>query len=465
MATINKISLRRPSPALLSIATMALPLVGVRLVNNGSNFINNILIAQLGPKALAASALAWGLQFSLMALLLASTTAIGICVGNAYGAQDYQQAGKIWRHGMLLVTMMALPVMALLWWVNVFLQAFHQPPPLIDLVQDYCKGYSLAVLPVAWYSATTQMLAGISRARFSFNITLLVLPLTVLMAYGFIFGKGGLPSLGMAGAAYAVTTVYWSMYGFLLLLLFFRQEFEAFQLFHWQEPIQWCLVKRLFHLGWPASLQFGGEFIAILGTTLMMGIFGHTALSAQQMVTQLLSITVVVHFGIAQAVGVHISQAYGAKAYDRLYDYGRMGLYLVSAFTITVGFFFIMYPRFFIHFYINVNDPANVNIVQLATGFFLLTACSQFFDGLRNISTMNLRSLHDPRVPMMWSMLSTWIIGLGGGYLLAHYVQLGPMGYRWSFLLGYALAAVLLIKRFRFKSQALIPLAEGKGFS
>jgi len=72
----------------------------------------------------------------------------------------------------------------------------------------------------------------------------------------------------------------------------------------------------------------------------------------------------------------------------------------------------------------------------------------QLVDGLQVAAIGALRGLKDTRVPMLITMVSYWLVGLGAGVGLAFGLGLAGVGLWYGLVAGLAVAAVWLTRRF-----------------
>jgi MATE family multidrug resistance protein len=92
---------------------------------------------------------------------------------------------------------------------------------------------------------------------------------------------------------------------------------------------------------------------------------------------------------------------------------------------------------------------ANAAVVANAVIFLGAAAAFQLFDGLQVSALGALRGMKDTRGPMLITLLSYWLVGLGSGIALAFPLGFGALGLWWGLVLGLAVAAVALTFRFR----------------
>jgi MATE family multidrug resistance protein len=94
------------------------------------------------------------------------------------------------------------------------------------------------------------------------------------------------------------------------------------------------------------------------------------------------------------------------------------------------------------------NDP---EVVQLASGLMIFAALYQGSDGIQLSASGSLRGLKDTAVPMLFSIIAYWIIGLPLGYILGLTDWLvSPMaaqGFWIGLLIGLTISAILLSAR------------------
>jgi MATE family multidrug resistance protein len=84
----------------------------------------------------------------------------------------------------------------------------------------------------------------------------------------------------------------------------------------------------------------------------------------------------------------------------------------------------------------------------IAAQLLIVAALFQVFDGLQVIGVSSLRGLSDVKVPAIAGFFIYWVVGIGGGYLLAFERNLGAVGVWIGLLVALMLAAGLMVSRF-----------------
>ena len=93
------------------------------------------------------------------------------------------------------------------------------------------------------------------------------------------------------------------------------------------------------------------------------------------------------------------------------------------------------------------DSAANANVIALGVSFLAVAAIFQVVDGAQVVGAGILRGLHDTRVPMIFTFVGYWVIGIGVGVWLAFRAGWGGVGIWTGLALGLAIVAVLMLGR------------------
>lgn len=70
------------------IASLALPMTGSQLINVASSFLCMVMLAQLGPQVLAACALIFSTELSIVVTGLSILFSLSVLIGHAFGEKN-----------------------------------------------------------------------------------------------------------------------------------------------------------------------------------------------------------------------------------------------------------------------------------------------------------------------------------------------------------------------------------------
>ncbi len=438
---------------------LAAPVVFTQLAQISMGFIDTVMVGRLGRMELAGVALGSSVFFTLLLVCMGVMLAVGPMVSQAYGSGDYEPIGRSVRQGLWLGLVLALPAMILLWNIAPILRLLGQMEETTEQAQAYLRAISFGFLPFLWFVALRSFIEGVSRPRPVTVIAFCGVALNIGANYVLMFGKLGFPALGLVGTGVASSIVYWVMFFLLLSYAMRNKEFAAFGLFARLGKPDWHYFREIFRIGWPIGAGLGIESGLFMITVMMMGWISTTALAAHQVAIQCAAFTFMVPLGMGLATSVRVGQAAGRGDPSGMRWAGWTGIGLAVVFMMGSAMTFLIVPRPIVGLYLDLGDPANTDVVQLAVSLLGIAAVFQVFDGIQVSAAGALRGLKDTQVPMVIGLLSYWGVGLTVGYVLGFPYELEAHGLWWGLVMGLGAAAVLLGWRFH-RLTATSPVLE-----
>jgi MATE family multidrug resistance protein len=109
-------------------------------------------------------------------------------------------------------------------------------------------------------------------------------------------------------------------------------------------------------------------------------------------------------------------------------------------------------PRELITFFLDDN-PENAPVIALGVSLLGIAAIFQVVDGAQVVGAGMLRGLHDTRVPMIFTFVGYWGIGIGIGAWLAFARGWQGQGIWVGLAIGLAIVAVLMIWRWTRRDE------------
>jgi MATE family multidrug resistance protein len=424
------------------------PVVAAQLAHISMGFVDTVMVGRLGPDALAGVALGNTLFFFFAIMGMGMVRAVGPMVSQAVGANTPTAVGRSVRQGLWLAAGLGLVILLILSNVEPVLRWTGQRPVAIEGATAYLDAIRWGILPFLGFAALRSFVEGLSRP----------LPVTIIAFVGvavniganelLMFGRWGLPALGLAGTGWASTIVFSFLFGALALFVHRTAPFAEHGVFtRIREPDRTYLGE-LVRIGAPMGASRGVESSLFTMTTVMMGTLGTTALAAHQVAIQCAAFAFMVPLGIGMAGTVRVGQAAGASDEAGARRAGGVAMGLATLFMVGTAVLFWTLPRPLVGLYLDLADPGNAAVVTLAVQLLGVAAVFQLFDGLQVAAHGALQGLKDTRVPMGIAMVTYWGIGLTTGYFWGVWGGGGPQALWWGLVVGLAAAAVLLVLRF-----------------
>ena len=432
-----------PALELVRLLRLAWPVVVGQVGFMAMGVVDVAMVGRLGTVPLAAMALAHTWSFST--LILARGTAHGMdpLVAQAHGAGDPAGASQALIRGMVLATVLAIPVTAAHLVAEPGLALLRQPAELLPLAGAWCAVLGLTVLPSLWFATARQFLQGLERMRPATEAVLLANGLNVVLNHGLMTGAWGLPELGAIGIA-------WSTVGCHVLMLLWlawrmlplRQRYRI--------PLTGVVtvagMVQLLGLGVPVGLQIAVEVWAFNVTNLMMGWLGPRFLAAHLVALNLATVSFMVPVGISAAAATRVGNLVGAGQPWLRSGWMAVGLGVVAMSASAT--LFLSAPGWLAGLY--THEP---EVLAIAVVLIPLAGLFQLVDGFQVVSFGVLRGAGDVRLPMLVPVVSFWAVGLPLAWVLAFKRDLGPQGIWYGLIAALSLAALLLAWRIRVRGR------------
>jgi MATE family multidrug resistance protein len=439
---------------------IAFPLSAAYLAEFAMFLTTKMVVGKLGYHSLAAVGIAGDLSFEFLIVLLALLSVVGVLSAQAFGAGRKEDVGDAVRQGLIVATGLGLPTMVAIWNLDLALVLTNQDPKVVELAEGYLRGLSGAVLPVLWFGVLRNFVAVLSQTVSILIISIIAVVLNYMLTVWLVYGGLGVAPLGLFGAGLSMTIVSWFMFLALILHVYRKPMFRGYGLFVEKWHIHWPLCSEILWLGLPvAGLAFleAGLFTV---TAILSGVIGAKTLAAYQITTAWIGIPFVIAFGLAEATMIRVAHAVGSNSVAAARRAGFLGMGLVMAITAMLVVIPLVFSAEIIHIFIARQDPGYERVSTLASHFLQIGALFMIFDALQAAAARALRGMKDNFVPLWIAGFGYWVLGIGGGSILAFYYDMGGAGLWWGLAAGLAVAACLLSLRFHLFTQPGSPLAK-----
>ncbi len=428
---------------------LALPLVFAQVAQNSMSFVDTLMVGRIGNEALAGIAIGNTVFFFVLIVLSGVLLGVGPIVSQATGADDPATAARATRQGLWMGILLFLPAFVLYWNIHPLLILLGQSPGTAAASSSYLRAISWGLLPALWTMGLRGLLEGRSNTRPIMLISFIGVLLNIGLNDLLMFGRFGIPALGLVGTGYASSVVFTCV--FLMLAVYVHVRYRDLPVFRGIRKPDPLMLKELIRVGGPIGLTLGFEASMFGAAAIAMGTLGKYELAAHQIALQSASISFMVPLGLAIATSVRVGQAIGRKSICGAEVAGHVGMLTCMAVMCVSGLSFWLLPDFIIGLYIDVRDPGNDQVIKFATGFLAIAALFQIFDGLQVCASASLRGMKDTAAAMVLTLISYWCIGAVSGALLCFNMGYRGKGLWLGMTCGLGAAAILLSLRFQWQ--------------
>jgi MATE family multidrug resistance protein len=385
------------------VLRVCLPLVISLSATTVMEFTDRVFLANYSIDAISAALPAGITSYLFLAFFGGVGGYAGVFIAQYTGRGNPQKIGVVLWQGIYftLASGLLLWLLAIVATKPIFALAGH-PEGVRQLEEIYfsilCKG---SVLHVAMATLST-FFTGRGLTRPVMVITFLGVFINIPLDYALIFGRWGLPQLGIEGAAIA-TVVAWGINVLFLAGLIFtaknNHRFGVFSSFRFNRKI----FLRLMRFGIPGSLQFTMDILAFTLFVLLVGRIGKAELAATNIVLSINALAFMPSMGLSQGMSVLVGQALGKKKPALAVFYVRSGCQLILAYILVIDLIFIFAPDFVLAPFMVSEQVTASQQLMLGYGKNLLkiVAAYLFFDALYMVFSGALRGAGDTRFMMI----------------------------------------------------------------
>lgn len=417
LAVQKRLHGRLDNPDYRRVLALALPAVGEQLLNMAVGLADTFMVGHIGAAAVSAVGLSNQAVMLVTTFFSAVATGVTALVARHSGADEPEQANRILHQGYLLATLIGLLFTLLSITLAVpTMHVLQAPAEVVAPGANYLSIAALTFVLASWMFAGNAALRGIGDTRSPMLIMLVVNVVNIVVAYGFIYGPGPLPALGVAGSAIGAAAGR-GVGGLIVTWLLWRGRNGLRLRLRLLLP-DMAQVRRIANVGLPAGAEMLLMRFAMTAYTMTVAALGTQAFAAHQLALQGESLSFMPGFGFAVAATTLVGQGLGARDPARARADGRLAQRMAMLVMSAMGVLFFVFARQIMDVFID--DP---EVIRLGVWPLRLVAFSQPALAMVMVLAGGLRGAGDTRATLAITAGSLWLVRVPLAILLT-----GPFG-------------------------------------
>lgn len=415
-------------------------------------FADNIMIGWYGVHELAAASFVNGIINLFIFTELAFACGMTPVIGENFGQGNFRGAGAALRNGIALNAIIGIAGLLILGIIYIFLDRFGQEEHLLPLIRPYYAIIAVSTLFAFGFNTLKQFTDGVQQPVVAMCILMGGNLLNIIGNWLLIYGKAGFPELGLTGAGISTLVSRIIMLLVLAAYVMRARRFRSFSEGIRSSSASMKSLGRLFSLGFPLALQTAMESATFSLSAIMVGWIGATALAGHQVAMTISQLFFMMMMGLATAVSVLVSDAYGRKNLKDIKEYASKGYMLTFSISAILAVFIWFTRNEVVALF---TDSTEVTAIALS----LLTVlfAYQFGDGLQLCYCNVLRGIQDVKPIALIAFISFFIIAMPSSYLLGFKAGLQTVGVWMGFPIGLTIAGIFYWLRFRYIVKRILP--------
>ncbi len=441
---------------------VALPLV----ISSGSASLmyvmDRIFLTRYSENAMAASLPAGMLHWTLVSLALGTTGYVNTFVAQYQGAGEPRRIGAVVWQGVYLSLIAGAILLCCVPLAPLWFDFFGHEPAIRKLESQFFGVLCYGAFPLLLQSTLACFYSGRGKTKVIMWVNVACAIINGVLDYLLIFGKCGLPPLGIAGAGTA-TVIAWTSGALMYMVALMRHPRRE----HYALTSAWRfdpkLFGRLLRFGVPNGVQLFVDVACWMVFTQMIGSLGAQHLAATSLAFNLNALCFIPVMGMGTAVMTLTGQRIGERRPELAVRTTWLALGMSMGLIGVFAALYVFAPRLILLPYaLSEKSSEFPNLEEHVVQLLRFVAVYSIFDAMATIFSAATRGAGDTRFAFIFSLvagtslllLPTWAAAYFGyrgltipWTAVTVFIMVLGLGYLWRFQQG------------RWKSMRVIELS------
>ncbi len=381
------------TPSIQKIWNISWPIMISLVAQNIVNVTDTAFLGHVGAIELGASAIGGLFYVTLFMVAYGFTTGVQILIARRHGEKDYSAIGAIFDNSFyfLAIATSTITILILLFGPQL-LKPFIASAAVFQASTVYLKYRIFGLFFASSALLFRSFYTGITFTKYISISAAIMAGINVILDYGLIFGKLGLPEMGIAGAGLA------SSISELCALLFFfaitarKAHLAKYKLFAFVKP-DLSIIRSTLDLSLYIMMQFVLSHAVWFGFFLLIEKMGETSLAVSNIIRSIYMLLMIPAWAMSSATSSIVSNAIGDGFSKNVIPIVNKILFFSMGIMLAISFLAAFVPHFMISIYTNdirLQEASVASYYIILGAVFLFSATIVLFNGV--LGTGNTRS-------------------------------------------------------------------------
>lgn len=392
------------------------------------SFTDSVIVGGLGTAEIAAVGLSNQVYFVAELCIFGVTSGASIFSAQMWGKGDKNGIRKVLMLCIIvgLAIGLSIAVISVLFPVYI-LQLFSRDKIVIEMGASYLAIMCFSAVAYSISCSYSSILRSIGSVRMPVTVTTIILGLNTFLGFGLVYGKFGMPNLGLYGAAWGFLIS--RVLEMLIMIIAAYIKFPELRLrISDYFNLKYSFVKEYFAVSTPVIINEIAWSVGVSFYIAAYAYIGTESIAARTIVNNLDKFSWVFFASIGNTCAVMMGHAIGAKDMDKVKHYTRKFIVIFLVVTTLIAISYVLLIPF-------VSKLFNVTQETRQLSIYLTYATS----ALMLIKTFNylfligfIRSGGDTKFGLYIDVVTVWVIGVPAAYFASHILNL-PV--HWAYVL------------------------------
>lgn len=408
---------------------IAVPMILQNLITNFVSMLDNIMVGQVGTAQMSGVSIVNQFIFVFNITMFGAVSGAGIFGTQYFGKGDHEGQKYTVRFRILLsIIVVLIGTVVFLFFgdtlISLFLSKDDSPKMIADTLRygmDYLDIMIFSLLPFAIGQAYASVVRECGETKIPMFSSLAAIGINMILDYGLIFGKLGMPKMGVRGAA--IATVVAKCIEALVVIVWAHTHHDRnkyivglYKGFY----IPGDLSLKILIKGCPLLVN---EFLWSLGMSVIAQCYsvrGIDVVAARNIAGTINNLFNVVYVQLGGALGIIIGTRLGMGKLEEAVDEDRKLTFFNVAASCVAAILMIPFAKIFPLIY-NTED----SIRELASFFIIAQIVATPFWAYTNACYFTLRCGGKTGITFLYDFVFSWFVQIPLAYILANYSGMG----------------------------------------
>ncbi|WP_042680746.1 MATE family efflux transporter [Anaerosalibacter massiliensis] len=422
-----------------TLIKLAIPIMATSFVQMAYNMMDMIWLGRVSTNAVAAAGTAGFFTWFGSSLFLIPKIGAEIGVAQSYGKDDMEAARNYVFHTIQIDIIVGLlyTLFLILFRYNLIKFFNLGDSEVIKMSTDYLVIVSFGMVFYFLNPVFSGIFNGSGNSTTPFIVNAIGLGLNVVLDPMMILGLGPFPEMGIKGAALA--TIISQFIATLIFIKISRDKLTLFCGLNIFRIPDKNYIKKIFKLGFPASLQNGLFAMIAMVIAKIIAQWGPIPIAVQKVGSQIESISWLTAGGFSTALSAFVGQNYGAEEWDRIHEGYKKGLLIVGAIGIFATCLLIFGARPIFRLFI----PNDEEAIKEGIIYLRILGLSQLFMTIEIATGGAFNGLGKTVPPSVVGIIFNGL-RIPASLILSSYTSLGLTGVWWSISMSSVFKGIIL---------------------
>ena len=392
------------------------------LITFAVNLADNIMIGGYSQDALSGVAMVNQIQFLLQMVIGGIGNGMTVLGAQYWGKKQVEPIRRITSIGMVLALAASVAMTLLVYFFPAQTLSLLTNEQVV--IAEGSKYLVIICFSYVLFAVTNVLLASlrsVETVRIGFVVTLTALVVNIVLNYGLIYGRLGMPEMGVEGAAIATLASRFVEFLVVVIYVFFLDKKVSWKI-KYMLHLDKVLFRDYIRVGLPLILSSSIWGLAMSAQTAILGRLGEETIAANSIATTIFQVVTVVSYGSATASSVIIGKAVGEGDIPRVKGYSKTLQLLYLVIGVLTGLVLWLCKDFILSLY-SITDATRALAVQFITVLsFTVVGTSYQCACLTGIVTGG----GDTKFVLINDLIHQWLIVIPAAFLSA-FVFHGPL--------------------------------------